>query len=75
MQTGIWESCVYFGSDGYVYHLTARQGKRGVAISISGKRSAGEYLRWVDGLFRPGELPGEASGVHYRAARRLRETL
>jgi hypothetical protein len=75
MQPGIWESCVYFGGDGNVYHLTAQPGKRGVVVNVSGKRSAGEYLRWVDGLFRPGELPGEQSGVHYRAARQLREIL
>jgi hypothetical protein len=70
---GIWESCVYLGSDGFVYHINAEAGRREPVIRISGKRAIGEYLRWTDGLFRPGELPGAASGVHYRAARRLRE--
>ena len=75
MQKKIWESCVYLGSDGYIYHLTAKQAKRGVAVNVSGKRTVGEYLRWVDGLFRPGEVPGEATGVHFRAARKLREII
>ena len=75
MQKGIWESSVYLAGDGYVYHFTAQRGKRGVVVNVSGKRTPGEYLRWVDGLFSPGELPGETSGVHYRAARKLREIL
>ena len=75
VKKGLWEMGVYLGKDGFVYHIVAEQGRGGLRIRIAGKRSVGEYLRWVDGLFRPGELPGEASGVHYRAARKLREVI
>ena len=72
---GLWEAGVYLGKDGFVYHITATQLQGGVKTRIEGKRAVGEYLRWVDGLFRPGEVPSEASGIHYRAARKLRELL
>lgn len=75
MKKRLWEEGVYLGKDGFVYHIIAEQGRGGLKIAVAGKRSIGEYLRWVDGLFRPGELPGETSGVHYRAARRLREVI
>ena len=75
LKKGLWETCVYLGNDGYVYHLTGLQKTGGIQSTIKGKRAIGEYLRWVDGLFRPGELPSEATGVHYRAARKLRELL
>lgn len=75
LKTGLWESAVYLGADGFVYHITSRQARGGLQNTIAGKRSVGEYLRWVDGLFRPGELPSEANGIHYRAARMLRELI
>ncbi|HVG21749.1 MAG TPA: hypothetical protein VNI02_22125 [Blastocatellia bacterium] len=75
LKKGLWETCVYLGADGFVYHINARQTRGGIQTVIAGKRATGEYLRWVDGLFRPGELPSESNGVHYRAARKLRELL
>jgi hypothetical protein len=75
LKKGLWEAGVYLGTDGFVYHINARQARGGIQTTIAGKRATGEYLRWVDGLFRPGELPGEANGVHYRAAKKLRELL
>jgi hypothetical protein len=75
LKKGIWETGVYLGADGYVYHLTASKAADQLKVSVAGKRSVGEYLRWVDGLFRPGEIPGESSAVHYRAARKLREII
>ena len=75
MERGLWESGVYLGADGFVYHLTARRARGQVSVRIEGKRAVGEYLRWVDGLFEPGELPTESNGVHYRAARKLRELI
>lgn len=72
---GLWENGVYLGTDGFVYQVTVAQRRDGLHKTISGKRAVGEYLRWVDGLFRPGELPGEANGIHYRAARKLRELI
>jgi hypothetical protein len=75
LKRGLWENGVYFGTDGFVYHITASQGRGGIRKTIEGKRPVGEYLRWVDGLFRPGEIPSEANGIHYRAARKLRELL
>ena len=75
LKKGLWESCVYIGTDGFVYHISARQARGGLQKTIAGKRAVGDYLRWVDGLFRPGELPSEANGIHYRAARKLRELI
>lgn len=75
LKKGLWEAGVYLGTDGFIYHITAKQTRGGIKTTIVGKRATGEYLRWVDGLFRPGELPGESNGVHYRAARKLRELL
>jgi hypothetical protein len=75
LKTGLWESAVYLGADGFVYHITSYQARGGLQQTIEGKRPVGEYLRWVDGLFRPGELPSEANGIHYRAARMLRELI
>ena len=75
LKKGLWENGVYLGKDGFVYHITARQAQGGLQKTVAGKRAVGEYLRWVDGLFRPGELPSEANGIHYRAARNLRELI
>jgi hypothetical protein len=75
LKKGLWENGVYLGTDGFVYHISARQARGGLQKTIRGKRAVGEYLRWVDGLFRPGELPSEANGIHYRAARKLRELI
>jgi len=75
LKKGLWENGVYLGADGFVYHITASLGRGGLQKTVAGKRAVGEYLRWVDGLFRPGELPSEANGVHYRAARKLRELI
>ena len=75
VKKGLWENTVYLGADGFVYHITAHQGRGRIETKIAGKREVGEYLRWVDGLFRPGELPSESNAVHYRAARKLRELI
>ena len=75
LKRGLWENGVYLGKDGFVYHVTASQARGGLRKTVTGKRAVGEYLRWVDGLFRPGELPSEANGIHYRAARKLRELI
>ena len=75
LKAGLWESAVYLGGDGFVYHITSQHVRGNLQHAIEGKRSVGEYLRWVDGLFRPGELPSEANGIHYRAARMLRELI
>ena len=75
LKTGLWESAVYLGADGFVYHITSQPVRGNLQHAIEGKRAVGEYLRWVDGLFRPGELPSEANGIHYRAARMLRELI
>jgi len=75
LKRGLWENGVYLGTDGFVYHVTARQARGGIKAAITSKRQVGDYLRWVDGLFRPGELPSEVNGVHYRAARKLRELI
>lgn len=75
LKKGLWENSVYLGKDGFVYHIIARQARGGLQKTVAGKRAVGEYLRWVDGLFRPGELPSEANGIHYRAARMLRELI
>jgi hypothetical protein len=75
LKKAAWENAVYLGADGFVYHIRSNQVRDTVQQTVQGKRSVGEYLRWVDGLFRPGELPSEANGIHYRAARVLRELL
>lgn len=75
LKTGLWESAVYLGADEFVYHITSQHVRDHLQHTIEGKRAVGEYLRWVDGLFRPGELPSEANGIHYRAARMLRELI
>ncbi len=75
LKKGLWENSVYLGSDNFVYHLTGEQSKGGLKTTIAGKRAVGEYLRWVDGLFRPGEIPSQENAIHYRAARKLRELL
>jgi hypothetical protein len=72
---GLWENGVYLGADNFVYQITVSRAPGGLKKTITGKRSVGEYLRWVDGLFRPGALPSEANGIHYRAARKLRELI
>ena len=75
IKAGVWESCVYYARDGFIYHVTAEKKGTKHRIAIAGKRSVGEYLRWVDGLFEPGQVPDEKNGVHFRAARTLREML
>src|SRR5215813_6128664 len=72
---GLSERSVFLGPDGFVYQLATSERRGSVQTSIVGKRAVGEYLRWVDGLFRPGELPGEENGIHFRAARKLRELI
>lgn len=75
IRKGLWENCVYYARDGFVYHVTATRQGKGPQVKIAGKRTVGEYLRWVDGLFAPGQLPDEKNAVHFRAARALREML
>ncbi|HET9529100.1 MAG TPA: hypothetical protein VFQ92_02020 [Blastocatellia bacterium] len=71
----LWESGVYLGTDGFVYYVYAEEKKGQIKTTVLGKRSVGEYLRWVDGLFVPGTLPSESNAVHFLAARRLRELI
>lgn len=71
----LWEESVYLAPDNFVYHFSINQIRGNLNIVVKGKRNIGEYLRWVDGLFRPGEIPSEANAIHYRAARKLRELL
>lgn len=75
LKKGLWEVGVYWGSDGFVYHVVAEKRRDGLRHTIISKRTVGEYLRWVDGLFRPGQVPSESSGIHFRAARKLREII
>jgi hypothetical protein len=75
LMKGLWEVGVYWGTDGYVYYVVADLKDGDVIPSIVSKRPVGEYLRWVDGLFRPGEVPSESAGIHFRAARKLRELI
>ena len=75
LKSGLWENGVYLGADGFVYEMTASRVRGELKVAVRGKRPVGEYLRWVDGLFRPGELPTATTGIHYRAARKLRELL
>jgi hypothetical protein len=75
VRPGLWESGVYLGRDGFVYHIYADERRGEVETHVAGKRAIGEYLRWVDGLFRAGEIPDESNGIHYRAARKLRELI
>jgi hypothetical protein len=72
---GIPEVSVYVAPDRFVYHFVASEKRSEITVRIAGKRTIGEYLRWVDGLFRSGEVPDESNAVHYRAARKLREML
>jgi len=72
---GLWERTVYLGTDNFVYELEASKGPGQVNSRVAGKRSIGDYLRWVDGLFSRGELPAESNGIHYRAAKLLRELI
>jgi hypothetical protein len=75
LKKGLWENGVYLSNDGFVYHIVADRVRSDIKTSIISKRPIGEYLRWVDGLFTPGEVPGESSGIHFRAARKLREII
>src|SRR5436853_3035662 len=75
VRKGVWENCVYYAGDGFVYHLRVTKHGKGPRVEIAGKRAVGEYLRWVDGLFAPGQVPDEKNAVHFRAARALREML
>jgi hypothetical protein len=75
LKKGLWEVGVYWGTDGFVYHIVAAVKGDAINHTIISKRPVGEYLRWVDGLFRPGEVPSESTGIHYRAARKLRELI
>ena len=72
---GLWERCVYLGPDSFVYELEASKRPGDVRSRVTGKRRIGDYLRWVDGLFQRGEIPAESNGIHYRAARLLRELI
>jgi hypothetical protein len=72
---GLWEVGIYWGTDNFVYHIVAHAKGAAAHHTIISKRSVGEYLRWVDGLFRPGEVPSATTGIHYRAARKLRELI
>jgi hypothetical protein len=72
---GLWERSVYLGTDNFVYEMEASKRPGDIKSRVVGKRTIGDYLRWVDGLFRRGELPAESNGIHYRAARLLRELI
>ncbi len=72
---GLWENGVYLTDNGFVYHITAEREGNALHTEIISKRVIGEYLRWVDGLFKPGEVPAAYNAIHFRAARRLREII
>jgi hypothetical protein len=72
---GRWERSVYLGADNFVYELETSKAGGEVKSRVAGKRKIGDYLRWVDGLFNRGELPAESNGIHYRAAKLLREII
>jgi len=72
---GLWEVGIYLGTDSFVYHIVAEASGGVIDYTIISKRQVGEYLRWVDGLFRPGQVPSETAGIHFRAARKLRELI
>jgi hypothetical protein len=74
---GVWESAVYLGSDGFVYHLEASREREEVTFRIARKSKVGDYLRWVDDIFneRSGRLPAETNKVHYQASLNLREMI
>jgi hypothetical protein len=75
IKKGLWEVGVYLGTDEFIYYIVAEVKGGAIRYSIISKRRIGEYLRWVDGLFRPGEVPSESAGIHFRAARKLRELI
>ncbi|HJQ26281.1 MAG TPA: hypothetical protein VKA60_20375 [Blastocatellia bacterium] len=75
VKQGLWEVGIYLGTDGFVYHIVAEANGSAIDYTIISKRPVGEYLRWVDGLFRPGQVPSEFSGIHFRAAKKLRELI
>ena len=75
LKSGLWENGVYLGRDGFVYHISANVKQGTIKSHVIAKRPVGEYLRWVDGIFRPGQLPSESNAIHYRAARKLREII
>jgi hypothetical protein len=75
VKPGLWEVGIYLGTDSFIYHVVAEARRDGIHHTIISKRPVGEYLRWVDGLFQPGQVPSETSGIHFRAARKLRELL
>jgi hypothetical protein len=75
IRPGLWENGVYVSDDGFVFHLIAEEARGKLKITVIGKRAVGEYLRWVDGLFRPGEVPSETNAIHFRAAKKLRELI
>ena len=41
VKKGLWETGVYLGKDGFVYHIVVEQGRGGLRISVAGKRSVG----------------------------------
>jgi hypothetical protein len=75
LREGVWERGVYLAKDGFVYHIIAQRKRGVIKTTVVAKRPIGEYLRWVDEMFSPGEIPSETNGVHYRAARLLRELI
>jgi hypothetical protein len=75
LKKGLWENCVYWSANNFVYHFLVEEKRGNLKITVIGKRPVGEYLRWVDGLYRPGEIPSESNAIHYRAARKLRELI
>jgi|SRR5437868_12426074 len=75
LKQGLWAVGVYWGTDRFVYHIAAETQREGIRHTVISKRPVGEYLRWVDGLFRAGEVPSASAGIHFRAARKLRELL
>ncbi|HEY9230996.1 MAG TPA: hypothetical protein VIS78_02590 [Blastocatellia bacterium] len=75
VRQGLWEVGLYLGTDGFIYHIVAEENGGAINYTVISKRSVGEYLRWVDGLFRPGQVPSESAGIHFRAARKLRELI
>jgi len=75
LRNGIHEHLVILGHDGFVYSIKAETDGGKDKITIERKMRPGDYLRWVDELYSGGNLPSDSTGIHYRAAFKLREII
>jgi hypothetical protein len=77
LRKGIWESCVYLGTDGFVYYIEAARKRADIDCRVIRKNAIGEYLRWVDDIHskKSGQLPSQDMKIHLDAAWTLREII